>query len=107
MICFCTEITFVSESVDFDCVIITLILIATDDQTVSVKYFHIMKHFLQNEFLLNESVHLSENCHIYYQNVCFAAVLCASLAVFNMQYLHHIMNSEILHIDLCHNCLLI
>src|SRR6266536_2784615 len=99
MICFCTEITSADRSADFDHVIIMLTLIAVNNQTVSVKYFHIMKHFLQNEFFLNESVHLSENCHIYYQNACFAAVLCAFLAVSDMQYLHYIMNSEILHVD--------
>ena len=61
-----------------------------------------MKHFLQNEFFLNENVYLSENHHIYDQNVYFDIVLYTFLAVFNMQYFHHFVNSEILHIDFCH-----
>ncbi len=72
-----------------------------------MKYLHVMKHLLQNKSFLNKSVCLSESYHIYNQNVCFDAVSCTSLAVFNMQYLHHALNSEILHIDFCHNCLLI
>ena len=107
MICFCTEFTFLNESAYFYCVIIMLILIAVNDQTAFVKYFHIIKYFLQNKFFLNENVHLSENHHIYNQNVCFDAVSCIFLAVFNMQYFHHIMNSEILCVDFCHNHLLI
>src|SRR5436189_1684740 len=107
MICFCTEFTFSDESAYFDCVIILLILIAADNQIILMKYFYIIKYFLQNEFLLNESVCLSENCHVYNQNVCFNTVSCAFLAVLNMQYLHHVMNSEILCVDFCYDHFLI
>src|SRR5204862_2945895 len=99
--------TFLSESAYFDCMIILLTLIAADNQTVSVKYFYIMKHFLQNEFLLNKSVCLSENYYIYNQNIYFDTVLYVFLSVFNMQYFHHIMNSEILCIDFCYDYFLI
>ncbi len=66
-----------------------------------------MKHLLQNEFLLNKSICLLRNYHVYNQNVCFDTILCASLAVSDMQYLYHIMYSEILCIDFCYNCFLI
>src|SRR5438034_7210147 len=107
MICFCTESAFLSEFAYFDCMIISLILIAVNNQTVLMKYFYVMKHFLQNEFLLNKSICLLKNHHIYDQNVCFNIISCAFLAVFNMQYLHHVMNSEILCVDFCCNCFLI
>ena len=72
-----------------------------------MKYFHIVKHFLQNQFFLNENIHLLENYHIYNQNVCFDIVLHAFLVMFNMQYFHHIVNFEILCIDFCYNYFLI
>ena len=99
VICFCTEFTFSDESAYFDCVIILLILIAVNNQIISMKYFYIMKHFLQNESFLNENVHLLENHHIYDQNICFDIISCAFLAVLNMQYFHHVINYEILCID--------
>src|SRR5436190_21724134 len=107
MICFCTEITSVNRSANFDHMIIVLTLIAANNQTVFVKYLYIMKHFLQNESFLNESVCLSENHHVYDQNICFDIISCAFLAILNMQYLHHVMNSEILCINFCCNHFLI
>ena len=107
MICLCIESAFSDESAYFDCVIVLLALIITDNQIISMKYFYVMKYSLQNEFFWNKSIHLSENYYIYNQNICFDIVLCVFLAVLNMQYLHYIMNSEILCIDFCCNYFLI
>ena len=107
MICFHTESASSDEFAYLDHVTVLLALIAADNQTVSMKHFHIVKHFLQNESLLNESVCLSENHHIYDQNVCFNIISCIFLVVFNMQYFHYFMNSEILHVDFCHHHFLI
>ena len=60
-----TKSAFSDESAYFDCVTVLLILIAVNNQIILMKYFYIMKHFLQNKFFLNESICLSKNCHVY------------------------------------------
>ena len=107
MICFCTESAFLNEFAYFYYVIIMLILIIINNQIISVKYFHIIKYLLQNEFFLNKNVYLSKNYHIYNQNIYFDIILYIFLVIFNMQYFHYIVNSEILYIDFCHNYFLI
>ena len=107
MICFCAESAFLSEFAYFDCMIILLTLIAVNNQTVLMKHFYIVKHFLQNEFLLNENICLLRNHHIYDQNVYFDIISCAFLTVLNMQYFHHSANSEILHVNFCYYYFLI
>ncbi len=62
---------------------------------------------MQNEFFLNENVYLLKNYYIYNQNVCFNIILCAFFTIFDIQYLHHIMYSEILCINFCYNYFLI
>ena len=106
MICF--DLKFTSENwlTYFFNVIIFLTVIAMSNETISVKHFYIIKHFLQNKFFLNDDICLLRCCHIYDQLVCFDVVLFLS-AVFDMQHLHYSVNSEVLSVYFCNHSFLI
>ena len=50
---------------------------------------------------------MSENHHIYDQNIYFNTVLYVFFIMSDVQYFHYFVNSEILYIDFCHYYFLI